>query len=83
MKNYPQFVAHYTCPKCRGRSCVTNEISLDSLPKKLVLRRDDQDFLLITCSLCGYTEMYSVKVLASQTEEAPAPQTSPAVEKLK
>ena len=83
MKDYSQFIAHYTCPKCRGRSCITNEISLSSLPQKLVLRGDDLNFLLVTCSLCGYTEMYSAKVLVSQKEESPASQTSPAVEKLK
>ncbi len=75
--DYQEYFKNYTCPKCKGRSCVTSEVSLDSLPKKLLLPGKSEKFLLVTCTLCGYTEMYNLNVWVSSKEPEAAHETSP------
>ncbi|MBN2325636.1 MAG: hypothetical protein JXR73_00685 [Candidatus Omnitrophica bacterium] len=81
MIEYSQFFSNYTCPKCRGRSCYTSEASIGALPRRLFSRSNDDRYVIVTCSLCGYSELYSLKVLASSQSEATAKKTTPAVEK--
>jgi len=76
------FFSNYVCLKCRGRSCVFSEVTLGNLPKKLLFRSHNQRYVLVTCELCGYTEIYSLNVLAKQNAVVSAKQTTPAVEKL-
>ncbi len=82
MNIYEKYFENYTCPKCRGRSCTTSEVSLSSLPKKLIMGKNNQHFLLVTCTLCGYTEMFNMEVLANVKEKIPVKQPSPAIEKM-
>jgi predicted nucleic-acid-binding Zn-ribbon protein len=68
----------FTCQKCRGRSAVVRRVSLpkSNLPKFL----DAGKYIFLTCTLCGYTEIYdrlayarseeAVKKEASLTQEA-------------
>ncbi|RJP26609.1 MAG: hypothetical protein C4527_14810 [Candidatus Omnitrophota bacterium] len=81
-KDYEKQFANHICPKCRGRSFAVSKVSLASLPKKLIMGRNDTHYLLVTCGLCGYTEMYNLQVLARLKEEAPINQTSPVIEKM-
>ncbi|HOJ59547.1 MAG TPA: zinc ribbon domain-containing protein [bacterium] len=80
--NYAELFSNYVCLKCRGRSCVFSEVTLGNLPKKLLFRSHNQRYVLVTCELCGYTEIYSLNVLAKQNAVVSAKQTTPAVEKL-
>ncbi len=70
---------NYQCAKCRGRSFVTEEVSLRNQTKKNLLRPSNEPYLVVTCGLCGYSEFYSTKVLATQKEEKPAEAKAPIV----
>jgi len=78
MKDYTQHFSNYTCPKCRSRVFYSEEVSLSSLPKKLRLQFNNNRYVAVTCELCGYTEFYSLKVLAKVKNEVPAVQPKPA-----
>lgn len=64
--------ANYQCPKCRGRSFMTEEVCVRNRNKRGIIRPPEEPYLLVVCGLCGFTEMYSQKVLASLKEEVPA-----------
>lgn len=81
MTDYFKYFKNFTCPKCRGKSFVCEEATLCSMSKRLLLRAHDSKYILVTCGLCGFTEIYSTKVLASIKEEIPVPETTPILEK--
>ena len=62
-----KLVESFTCPKCRGRSAVARNILLPKsmLPKFL----DSGKYIFLTCTLCGYTEIYDQTAYA-RSEEA-------------
>jgi predicted nucleic-acid-binding Zn-ribbon protein len=65
-----KLVANFCCVKCRGKSAVTKTVPLSrNLPELLSL--SSERFILLTCTLCGYTEMYS-PVAFVPTEETVA-----------
>lgn len=70
---------NYQCAKCRGRSFNTEEVTLRSRNKRGIMRPSGEPYLVVTCGLCGFSEMYSMKVLAAQKEEAPAEAKAPLV----
>lgn len=63
----------FCCPKCRGRACSIEEVSLPiSGPFSLMLPVAAARFHAVSCGLCGFTEFYNLAVLADSKEEAPA-----------
>ncbi|MGI6457902.1 MAG: zinc ribbon domain-containing protein [bacterium] len=80
MDNYKKYFQNYTCPKCRGRSCLTSEVSVSHNQKKFFLAGKNSRFLAVTCSLCGYTEFYNLNVLATQKQEVPKENAAPVVD---
>ncbi len=80
MLDYSQYFTNYTCPKCRGRSCTTSVTTLGGWTRHLFSRPRDNQYLMVTCALCGYSELYSLKVLASTPSVVPAKKTTPIVE---
>jgi len=60
----------WTCPKCRSRGCMTQEMSLTKAGGRLAFRAGSERYLMLTCTLCGYSELYNRKVLARIVEEA-------------
>lgn len=81
--DYSEYFKNFICPKCRARSYVCEEATLCNMTKHLLLRAHDSKYILVTCGLCGYTEIYNAKVLASIKEEIPASETAPILEKTK
>lgn len=69
-----KLVASFCCPKCRGKSAITRTVKL---PGKFppLLSFGSEEFILITCTLCGFTEMYSP--LAFEKTEEPVPENKP------
>jgi predicted nucleic-acid-binding Zn-ribbon protein len=60
--------ANFCCAKCHGKNAVTRRIQLSrGLPELLNLSVASKHILL-TCTLCGYTEFYSTSVYAQQPE---------------
>lgn len=80
MDDYKKYFSKYTCPKCRGRSFNTEEVTFNHSSKKFLLRGRRPKYLLVSCGLCGYTEMYNLCVFVAHQEEVLAEEASPAVE---
>jgi predicted nucleic-acid-binding Zn-ribbon protein len=66
-----QLIENFCCAKCRGKSAVTRCVPLSGgLPDLLGLSAGK--YILLTCGLCGYTEIYSRCVMAPSEEKAKA-----------
>src|SRR4051812_33947470 len=67
---------NFCCVKCRGRSAVAKTVPLSkSLPHLLSLSADK--YILLSCALCGYTEIYNTQAFATSEEEARAAENLP------
>ena len=75
-----RLAANYCCFKCCGKSCVTRVVRLGrSLPG--LLDPSSDKYVLVTCTLCGYTETYSCLAFAQDAEPAEAAKAAkPAVQ---
>jgi predicted nucleic-acid-binding Zn-ribbon protein len=70
-----QLVANFSCVKCRGKSAVTKTLSLNrGLTELLTL--SSGKYVLLSCALCGYTEIYSPLAHATSKEASPATEGS-------
>lgn len=77
-----RFKANFTCLKCRGHEAVAREVSLSAkgaLPGLLHLR--SAKLIALTCTLCGFTELYDPAAYEKCEEEVArrdtVPQTKP------
>ena len=58
------------CPKCKGKHAVATEHAIPRAGAgKLPLPILDR-YLFVTCSLCGYTEVYNLKIIETVKEKA-------------
>ena len=64
----------YCCPKCHGRKPILNEHGIPKAGKVPlpILNR----FMFVSCALCGYTEIYNLKI----TEKSGVEEESPIAE---
>lgn len=61
----------FCCLKCRGRSAVAKTLPVSrGLPHLLTLASDK--YVFVTCTLCGFTEIYNPLVFATDDETAAA-----------
>ena len=51
----------YSCPKCRNRHCATRELMLPHSSRRGLFNKHNERFLVVSCTLCGYTEFYSLR----------------------
>ncbi|MGI8908322.1 MAG: zinc ribbon domain-containing protein [Candidatus Sumerlaeaceae bacterium] len=58
----------FCCAKCRGRRAVARTVALGGLPTLLNLGADK--YILLSCTLCGYTEIYNTHAFAAIEDEA-------------
>ncbi|MEI7632690.1 MAG: zinc ribbon domain-containing protein [bacterium] len=79
---------NFTCVKCRGKTALTRVVPFkralsdvisqpikQSLPE--VFGTSGQKFILVSCALCGYTEIYNLAAYAMQSKPAEAAKTVP------
>lgn len=60
---------NFCCGKCRARAAVAKTVALNrSLPSILSLATDK--YVLVSCSLCGYTEIYNTHAFVTQEQES-------------
>ncbi|MFH1740145.1 MAG: zinc ribbon domain-containing protein [bacterium] len=71
----------WICPKCRGRGCTSQEMSMSKASDKIMLRGGSGKYLVLSCTLCGYTELYNLKVLARVEEKVSLNNSAPVVER--
>jgi len=62
----------WICPKCRGRGCLLQELSVSRITDKIILRGGSDRFIGLSCTLCGYTEFYNQKIVARVEVKTPA-----------
>ncbi|MCX8036011.1 MAG: zinc ribbon domain-containing protein [Candidatus Sumerlaeia bacterium] len=64
MKHADESIADYRCVKCRNTTAVVRKINLTKglLPELLI--RGGGRYRFVTCTLCGYTEIYDLSVYA-------------------
>ena len=58
----------YQCQKCRGKAGVIQKVALPtpSFPK---LFSNTGKYFLVTCTLCGYTELYDMAIYVKGEEK--------------
>lgn len=60
----------YQCPKCKARNPLSSEIAIPSAGAGKLPLPTLERYLSISCSLCGYTEMYNLKIVERSEEKA-------------
>lgn len=61
----------FVCCKCHSHNCVIQQVNVASGPlSRMIPVGGGAPFYALSCSLCGYTEFYSLTLAA--TDEAPA-----------
>ena len=69
---------NFSCAKCRSKVA---KVRLTPLPanglREFLSEGGNLKYYLVTCTLCGYTEMYDSRVFAVWTENLPQEQTVP------
>lgn len=70
MKSIEALLADFKCPKCRNTAGAAKEVALGSMAERIPLVGGGK-YVFVSCTLCGYTEVYSQKILVStkQTEQ--------------
>ena len=66
MSREESLAANYNCPKCHGRNCRFEHVSLPHGRLPIHTGR----YLAVTCGLCGFTEFYDQAVTESAEEPA-------------
>jgi predicted nucleic-acid-binding Zn-ribbon protein len=58
----------FRCVKCQGRQAVAREVSLGSVAQRLSPGGAAGRYLLVSCALCGYTEVYNLSAIEKASE---------------
>jgi predicted nucleic-acid-binding Zn-ribbon protein len=66
---------HFCCAKCRGHTPSITRAHLPLSGSRFPLRPGR--YLVVTCTLCGYTEFYDLAAFADQKETAEDPSREP------
>ena len=63
MKDYSKkIVEGFRCPKCNGKAPDVSVITVHRSHTSKIFKSHNQKLLMITCTLCGYTEFYNLAV---------------------
>lgn len=60
----------FKCPKCRAEGGQARRMRIASAEISKFFQRPPGRYALVTCPLCGYSEIYDLAVYASQAELA-------------
>jgi len=72
MDPYQAILDKFKCPKCHNNTSIHKQVSLSKVSEKILGGHSDK-YLLVSCSLCGYTETYNLKVVAHAAEKKAVP----------
>jgi len=62
----------FHCIKCRNTTAIVRKVSLAKGIFPELLTRGGGKYRFVTCSLCGYTEVYDLSVYAKNAASEPA-----------
>ncbi|KPL11830.1 hypothetical protein AMJ85_02825 [candidate division BRC1 bacterium SM23_51] len=65
-------LASYRCPKCRNTTAIVRKVNLAKGILSELLIRGGGKYQFVTCSLCGYTEIFDLAVYAKKDAVEPA-----------
>jgi len=68
--NAQQLRDSFRCPKCHGQEAVVRRVSLSTSPIPGFLPLVSGKFHAVTCTLCGYTELYDECAYEKQAEKS-------------
>jgi len=68
VKPIDKLLADFRCPKCRNGEAVAKE---GALAERIPLVGSGR-YVFISCTLCGYTEVYNLKILVRAEEKQAA-----------
>jgi predicted nucleic-acid-binding Zn-ribbon protein len=72
-----QLAESFCCAKCHNRQAVARTAAISGgLPNLLGFSSDK--YVLVSCTLCGYTEIYNTQLICSLSEEEIAASKVPA-----
>ena len=60
----------FQCPKCHGKEGDVRRISISSSPLSGFIPLVSGKYLAVTCTLCGFTELYDESVYQRMTQKA-------------
>lgn len=69
-----QLAAAFKCPKCRGDHPHVRQIALAEPKISRLFLRSPGTYAFVTCTLCGYTEIYDLAIYGRAEQPVPAPQ---------
>ena len=58
-----RFQQEFKCPKCQNRGAVTKRLSMTGTGLSKLLDIQMNKYLFVSCSRCGYSEVYNLKIL--------------------
>lgn len=58
-----QFAARFVCPKCQHRGAATDRINTTGSGLSRFFDVQNRRFLAVSCTQCGYTELYNLNVI--------------------
>lgn len=78
-----RIIDNFCCPKCRSRACYSEQVWIGSGVPVLgrVFGRADNRYLAVSCGLCGYSELYNLKIIVQQHEVAQQHETDATLSK--
>ena len=62
-----QLASKFKCPKCGKREPVTDNMAVSGTGISRFLDVQNRKFITVTCSNCGYTELYNQEILKGKT----------------
>lgn len=65
-----KFTQSFCCLKCRGRSAVARIHALPRAGIPPLLGLGSDKYVFVSCTLCGYTEIYNPAVFVTDEEES-------------
>lgn len=73
MKPLDRLISEFRCPKCRHSSAVAHEVTLPRKSNRIPIVGGQENYAFVSCTLCGYTETYNLKIVVRQEEAVRAP----------
>lgn len=62
----------FACAKCHGRACTAQEVTLATPVLGVLPLPGSVRYVAVSCSLCGFTEFFSLAVAAGDEARSPA-----------
>ncbi len=79
MNPYDHILARFKCPKCNNHTSVYKEVSQSKVSEKILGGHSDK-YLYVSCALCGYTEIYNLKIVVQEKEKEKVQAAAPVTE---